>query len=65
MEFINQIVALGGQYIPIILAFVGAFALIASKTPNKSDDRIIQVLLDIINFLGANFGKAKNDPNVK
>lgn len=49
-------------WIPEALAVVGAFALIAVRTPNKTDDRIIQVILDVINFLGANFGKAKNDP---
>ena len=40
---------------------VGGFAVIASMTPNKSDDRIVQMILDVINFFGANFGKAKND----
>ena len=48
------------EFSPIALAVVGAFALIAAKTPNKSDDRVIQFFLDIINFLGANFGTAKN-----
>lgn len=48
-------------WLPEALAVVGAFALIAVKTPNKVDDKIGQVLMDIINFLGANFGKAKND----
>jgi hypothetical protein len=40
---------------------VGGFAVIASMTPNKSDDRIVQMILDVVNFLGANFGKAKNN----
>ena len=48
------------EYLPIVLAVIGAFALVAAKTPNKSDDKIIQFFLDIVNFLGANFGKAKN-----
>ena len=43
-----------------MLAAVGGFAVIASLTPNKSDDRIVQTILDMVNFLGANFGKAKN-----
>ena len=55
-EIMNQIV----EYIPVALAIVGAFALLATKTPNKVDDKILQVILDIINFLGANLGKAKN-----
>jgi len=53
-----------GNYMQILAAaasIVGGFAVIASLTPNKSDDRIVQMILDIVNFLGANFGKAKND----
>ena len=44
-----------------VASIVGGFAVLASLTPNKSDDRIVQIILDIVNFLGANIGKAKND----
>ena len=44
-----------------VASIVGGFAVLASLTPNKSDDRIVQMILDVVNFLGANFGKAKND----
>jgi|TARA_R100000951_G_C2574074_1_gene159751 hypothetical protein len=53
-----------GNYVAILSAaasIVGGFAVIASLTPNKSDDRIVQIILDIVNFLGANFGKASNN----
>ena len=53
-----------GNYMQILAAaasIVGGFAVIASLTPNKSEDRIVQMILDVVNFLGANFGKAKND----
>ena len=60
MEQIQTIIGVIVDWIPTALAVVGAFALIATKTPNKTDDRILQVILDIINFLGANLGKAKN-----
>jgi len=53
---INAIVG----YIPIALTVVGAFAAIAVITPNKADDKIVQLILDLINFLGANLGKSKN-----
>ena len=59
---LQVIIALVAEYVPIALAVVGAFALLATKTPNKTDDKILQVILDIVNFLGANLGKAKNDP---
>ena len=41
-------------------SIIGSAAIIATLTPNKSDDRIVQWLWDIINFVGANVGKAKN-----
>jgi|TARA_R100000656_G_C3884389_1_gene115177 hypothetical protein len=54
----------GGNYLVIlssVSSIVGGFAVLASLTPNKSDDRIVQIILDVVNFIGANFGKAKND----
>ena len=39
---------------------VGIFASIATMTPNESDNKIVDFLLKVINFLGANFGNAKN-----
>ena len=40
---------------------VGSAAIVATLTPNKSDDKIVQKALSIINFIGANVGKAKNN----
>lgn len=48
------------QYGPTALAIIGGFAVIARFTPNKVDDRIAQLLADVINFLAMNNGKAKN-----
>ena len=50
------------KWFPIATSIIGTFALIAMATPNKSDDKIVQFLEDIINFLGGNLGKAKNKP---
>jgi len=61
MEIITMVMGMIGEYLPAALAIVGGFALLATKTPNKVDDRILQVVLDVINFLGANLGKAKNN----
>ena len=58
---IQTVVAVILEYVPVALAIVGGFALLAAKTPNKTDDRVLQVILDIINFLGANLGRAKNE----
>lgn len=48
------------RWLPIVTSFVGSFALIAAATPNKTDDKIVQFLLDIVNFLGGNVGNARN-----
>lgn len=57
---LTGILALIGAYIPIALQVIGGFAAVATLTPNKVDDKILQFLLDIVNFLGGNLGKAKN-----
>ena len=46
--------------IPTVLQVIGAFAVLATATSNKVDDRILQVVMDIINFLGMNLGRSKN-----
>ena len=51
-NYMQMLTAVGG--------IVGGFAVKASMTPNKSDDRIVQMILDMVNFIGAYFGKAKN-----
>ena len=48
---------------PKILIFIGVFSTIATITPNKTDDKIVQFLLDLVNFLGGNVGKAANKPD--
>jgi len=65
MEKVQAVIDLVIGYLPVALSVVGAFAIIASKTPNKSDDKIVQFILDLINFLGFNLGKAKNDTSSK
>jgi hypothetical protein len=47
--------------IDLVISLVGAFAIIATMTPNKVDNKIADALLRVVNFLGANFGKAKNE----
>lgn len=41
-------------------SIVGGFAVLATFTPNRSDDKYLQYVLDFINVLGGNFGKSKN-----
>lgn len=49
----------------IATSVVGAFAIISTMTPNPNDDKIVSQLYSLINFLGANFGKSKNDKESK
>lgn len=48
------------SYLEIIVQAVGVFALIATLTPNTSDNAIVDFLLKLINFGGANVGSSKN-----
>jgi len=49
--------------IQMIVQVVGAFAIIAAWTPNTADNKVASMLLEGVNFLGANLGKARNAPD--
>lgn len=44
----------------VLTSVVGTFSVIAALTPTKRDDRIAGKLMKVVDFLGANFGAAKN-----
>ena len=48
------------MWLQIVTSVIGTFSLIAAATPTKRDDRILGYLMKIVDFLGANFGAAKN-----
>jgi hypothetical protein len=48
------------EYLGYASAVIGFFAVLARFTENKSDDKVLQFLMDVINMLGQNGGKAKN-----
>ena len=50
-----------GQIVEILTQGVGVAALVATLTPNESDDKIVSFVLKVVNVLGANVGKASND----
>ncbi len=56
----DWILANAGNVLDIALKLVGAFAVIATMTPNESDNNIADGLMRLINMLGANFGNARN-----
>jgi hypothetical protein len=47
-------------WLALALSVCGFCSIVATRTPNRVDDKILQVIMDIINFAGANMGKAKN-----
>lgn len=59
-EFITTIWGYKAEILAIAVQLVGVFALIASITPNQADNKIVEALYKVINFLGANFGQAHN-----
>lgn len=61
MEFITEVIGWVTSHFDELLQIVGAFAIVATMTPNKVDDRWVGFILDGINFLGANIGKARNE----
>ena len=60
MEFIGTVGAWVMSHGRELLEIVGAFAIVAQFTPNKTDDRIVQFVLDAVNSIGMNNGKARN-----
>jgi len=48
------------KWYPVISSVIGTFAIVATITPNKVDNKISQFLMDLVNFLGGNIGKASN-----
>ena len=49
--------------VQMVTQVVGTFAIIAAWTPNNADNKIAAMLLEAVNFLGANLNKARNAPD--
>ena len=47
----------------IVVQIVGVASLVATMTPNEADNKAVDFVLNIVNMLGANVGKASNDPS--
>lgn len=60
---IEWITANGTNLVELIMQIVGTFAIVATMTPNTADNKIASVLLEAVNFLGGNLGKARNSPD--
>jgi len=48
------------SWITAILTVVTAATAITALTPTKSDDKVLDIILRILNFVAGNVGKNKN-----
>ena len=49
-----------GSIANILFQIVGLASMVSAITPNKADDRIVQLLIDGLNALGMNIGTSRN-----
>ena len=60
MEIFEWISINWDEMLIVMTSIVGGFSVIATMTPNNTDNMIVNKMMKVINFMGANFGKAKN-----
>ena len=56
----DWLVANSSALLELIIQVVGVAALVATITPNDSDNTAVDFILNIVNLLGANVGRSKN-----
>lgn len=49
------------SWLKIASSIVGAFSVISTVTPNRADNVVADVLCRVVNFVGMNFGKSRNE----
>ena len=57
---IDYIVNNWDAIVSAVTAVIAAAAAVAAVTPSKSDDAVVQKVLDVVNVIGLNVAKAKN-----
>jgi len=60
MEVIQELLKAMPMWVPAITTVVTACTAITVITPTKSDDKIVNAILGILNALAGNFGMNKN-----
>ena len=63
----QAILELFGDYGQLVLAIIGCFAALAALLPAPAEDgsKIYRAFYKVVNWLGANFGHAKNADDVQ
>lgn len=60
MEWLQDLISNLPQYLEIASYIIVAATAITSMTKTKSDDKVVNFIKKILNFLAGNFGKNKN-----
>ena len=60
METVTWVMEHWEEILMGVTSVVGGFSVLASMTPNSADNKVVDAVMQVINFLGANVGKAKN-----
>lgn len=64
MEQISEILEAAPVWLTAITGVVTAATAITALTPSKSDDKVLNTILKVLNFLAGNVGKNKNADDV-
>ena len=60
MEFITQVMSNIPDWVTAATTIVTAATAITAVTPTQTDDKIVSVILKVLNFLAVNFNRNKN-----
>lgn len=60
METVASILAALPAWLVAITALVTAATAVTALTPSKVDDKVVGMILKVLNILAGNFGKNKN-----
>jgi len=60
METVASILAALPAWLVAITALVTAATAVTALTPSKADDKVLSMILSVLNIMAGNFGKNKN-----
>jgi len=60
MDMILGFLTSGGDYFSAACVVISSLTAITALTPSKSDDKIVNTILKVMNMFAGNIGKNKN-----
>ena len=61
MDMITGFLTSGGDYFSAACVVISSLTAITALTPSKSDDKIVNTILKVMNMFAGNIGKNKNE----